>query len=123
MATRPPESPPQSPKPGELIKPKHGRGLLRHGSLPGTHRGGSGRPPEEFKAALAAIADNAVKKGYVEQILTDPEHQHFMRALEWATERGYGKVETKIDAKVSLAGVVVLPAIVPDPPDDMPNGE
>ncbi len=41
---------------------------------------------------MAALADATLKRGYVEQILVDPHHPQFMKALEWATDRGYGKV-------------------------------
>lgn len=96
--------------PVALVPQKHG-GALRIG---GTNKGGPGRPPDEFKAALAKLADDAVRAGHVATILTNPDHPQFLRALEWATDRGYGKVETKVDATVRLAGVVVLPSLVPE---------
>jgi hypothetical protein len=37
------------PKAGELVRPRHGRGRIRHGSRPGTHAGGTGRPPSELR--------------------------------------------------------------------------
>ena len=70
MAKQSPNESPTPPKPGDLVKPPHGKGFLRHGSLPGTNAGGTGRPPsairerlrgsfEERIAILEEIADGA----------------------------------------------------------------
>jgi hypothetical protein len=51
-----------------------------------------GRPPDEFKERMAGLASWSEVHTALESILRDPEHPHWMRALEYATERGYGKV-------------------------------
>ena len=51
------ESPKESPiTPGSLVVPRHGRGAIRHGSLPGGP-GGSGRPKSAIREALADIVE------------------------------------------------------------------
>ena len=52
----PAQSPTKAPGVGELVHQPHG-GALRNGSLPGTNAGGSGRPPSQIRAALAASFD------------------------------------------------------------------
>ncbi len=63
------QSPKQSPKPGELVLQPNGKGALRHGSEPGTNKGGTGAPPSKVREAcresfgkripiLETIADN-----------------------------------------------------------------
>lgn len=112
MATRPAKTPDKSPRAGELVKPKHGVGLIRHGSAPGTNRGGTGRPPDEFRAACAKLADDTLRRGYVEGILKDPSHPQFMRALEWAADRGYGKTPQAVEHTGAIEhGVILLPPL------------
>jgi hypothetical protein len=65
---------------------------LRVGKGIGGKKGRSGRPHDEFKAALAALADETVQRGYVTRILRNHNHPQFMSALRWATDRGYGPV-------------------------------
>ena len=54
-------------KPGELVAQPHG-GKLRNGSLPGTNKGGWGRPPNELRGTLREILERGlpVLEGYVE---------------------------------------------------------
>ena len=62
------KSPKQSPKPGELVPQPRGKGALRHGSLPGTNKGGTGRPPNELRGTLREILERGlpVLEGYIE---------------------------------------------------------
>jgi hypothetical protein len=73
------------------VVPKHGRGRLLTGGKVG-HKGAGGRHPDEFKAALAQLASETVRRGYVTKILNNHNHPQFMSALKWATDRGYGPV-------------------------------
>lgn len=51
------ESPKESPKPGSLVVPPHGRGAIKHGSQPGGPPG-PGRPPSAIRhIAREAFAD------------------------------------------------------------------
>ncbi len=64
------KSPKESPKPeaGELVPQPNGRGALRHGSRPGTNKGGTGRPPNELRGTLREILERGlpVLEGYIE---------------------------------------------------------
>ena len=40
----------------------------------------------------------------VTAILEDPSHAHYMSALKWASEHGYGKPKETIDVNVSKLG-------------------
>ncbi len=72
--------------------PKHGRGLLRVG---GTNAGGTGRPPDEFKAMCQRLACSAEEAAI--EALADSKHPAFASALKWATEHGYGKPRESIE--------------------------
>lgn len=65
-------------------------------------KGRSGRKPEAFKRMCRALASCDATLDEVETILKDADHQHFMAALKWATEQGFGKptqpVEHSADA-------------------------
>lgn len=70
------------------------------GALKAGNTVGVGRPPDEFKAMCRALVTREETWKAVQDILTDKAHQHYMSALKWAAEHGYGKpTETmKIDA-------------------------
>ena len=72
-----------------LVPQPHG-GALRRGSEKG-NTPGSGRPRDEWKAALAAMASSDDTLAHVRAVLADPLHPHWFRALEFAAERGFGK--------------------------------
>ena len=44
----------------------------------------------------ALASDDEVLK-QVKIILKNPDHAQFMRALQWATDRGYGKAPESVD--------------------------
>lgn len=72
-----------------LVAQPHGGALLASGK-PG-NAGGSGRPPDEFKARLRELVTQADKAGHLEAVLSDPDHPQWLAALKFATEYGYGK--------------------------------
>lgn len=75
---------------------------------------GTGRPPDEFKAMLAQLASRDETMAAVRRILEDPGHPQFIRALEYATERGYGKVAQQHEVKGEMEhrhAVVLLPPV------------
>lgn len=101
----------KTPRKTPMRTPEHGRGQLRVG---GTNKGGPGRPPDEFKAMLAALASRDETMAAVRRILDDPSHPQFIRALEYATERGYGKVAQAHEVKGEVEhrhAVVLLPPV------------
>lgn len=58
MAPKSPRKTPNTPEPGSLVKPPHGKGLLRYGSEPG-NTPGTGRPKNAIREDLARIVDEA----------------------------------------------------------------
>jgi hypothetical protein len=107
-----------------LVTQRHGGALLRGGRK--GNRGG-GRTPDEFKARLAELvgSDDVVRE--IERILTDRNHPHFMRALEWATDRAHGKLPNRIEGDVrAVTGVILLPEPswgAPQPQDRTPGSK
>lgn len=79
------------------------RGLFAKGHDPRRGRGpkrgatNAGRPPDEFRAALQALASWDEVLVTLERILRDPDHPQFMRALEYCADRGYGKPPQQVD--------------------------
>lgn len=52
---------PTTPEPGELVQPKHGRGLIRHGSTPETAVAGPGRPSSVIRQKLRGSFEQRIK--------------------------------------------------------------
>ncbi len=77
---------------GTLVTQPHG-GALRHGSKPGTNRGGSGRPRNELKEKLRKALDQPEVLTYLQGCLCGQEGpQAFLRALGFCMDRVYGRV-------------------------------
>jgi len=71
----------------------HGGALYAGGVL---GNAGGGRPPDEFKRRMAQCASRDETIAALEEILRDKDHPHFMRALEFCADRGYGKVVVEL---------------------------
>lgn len=69
-------------------KQPHGGAILQGGN-PGNS--GGGRLPDEFKRMCRELVTRDATWKAVQAILKDPEHSHYMSALKWASEHGYGK--------------------------------
>lgn len=67
--------------------PAHGRGQLKVGGV----NPGGGRPKDEFKARMRELASGAETEAALQTILNDSQHPHYMKALAFAAEHGYGK--------------------------------
>lgn len=76
----------------DRIGPKGG--MLMTGN-PGNK--GGGRTPDEFKAMCRELASADAVKKRVATILKNPKHKHFVAALKWASEHGYGKPTQPLD--------------------------
>ena len=77
------------------VQPGKNGGRLRRGN-PGNK--GGGRLPDEYKAMCRAMVSSPKAQKAVEAILSNPDHPHFASMWKAVTERGYGKLEQKIDA-------------------------
>lgn len=68
-----------------------------------------------FKVRMATIAERTKTAKNLEKILDDHDHPAFMKALEFASDRGFGKVGQSVDvtsAGKQVSGVVLLPSVV-----------
>ncbi len=59
-------------------------------------KAGPGRLPDTFKNRMATLAARAKTAKNVEKILDDDKHPQFMKALEFAADRGFGKAPQPI---------------------------
>lgn len=82
-------------------KPVRGRPFVKGDPRIRPGRNG-GRPKDEWKAALRALASADEVLDAVAAILSDPSHPQFLRALEYASERGYGKEAQGVEGDVRL---------------------
>ena len=79
---------------GTLVTQPHG-GALRHGSRPGTNKGGAGRPKDELKAKLRSALDQPQTLSYLRLCLRGKEGPSaYFRALEFCADRVHGKLPT-----------------------------
>jgi len=72
----------------------------------------------EFKVRARTLVDSVVQGRTMERILRDVDHPHFMKALEWLADRGYGKVTDKTEQIIKFHPVVQLP-----PKDEVPDAQ
>lgn len=91
----------------EPVPQPHGGALV-----PGAGGGpqpGSGRPPDQWKAALRALADRQEVLDHIQRSLdAGPEHPFFPRALDYVTDHGYGKATQP----VAHSGSVTLESLL-----------
>lgn len=89
--------------------PGRNGGTLLPGGQEG-NKGGTGRPPNEFKAAMQALASRDDVLESLKRITDDPDHPHYMAALKHVTEHGYGKapqtVNANIEGEITVKGYI-----------------
>ncbi len=96
---------------------KSGRGRVTNPSgtpknlIPGKGRGpkpgspNAGRPPDEWRERLRAMASRDEVLNHVSEVLlAGPDHPYFDRALQYATDHGYGRPTQPVEhsGKVTL---------------------
>ncbi len=88
---------------------------IQRGKGPKPGAPNAGRPRDEWKARLQALASRDEVLAHVEQVLlAGPEHPYFPKALEYVTDHGYGRAASSLDVTSdgkALSGVVILPAL------------
>lgn len=77
-----------------------------------TTKPGSGAPPEAFKMRLQTLIDREQTCKAIATILSDPDHPHFMRALDYATNHAYGKPKETVE---QTGAVEILVRFVEEP--------
>lgn len=89
---------------GALVPQPHG-GALRNG---GTNKGGTGRPPDAWKAKMRELADRWAQAAEANRVLDDPDHKEWMAAGRFVGEQAHGKA----DAKTTIAGDADHPLVI-----------
>jgi hypothetical protein len=88
---------PKSPKKSQHQR----RGVATDPSLrgrgPAKGAPNAGRPPDAFKAEMAALADRWRQAAKAKGILDDPEHPHWMNAGKFAHEMAHGRPNQAVD--------------------------
>ena len=93
----------------ELIPQPHG-GALFSGGVHGNN-GGSGRPPDAFRARMRELADrfaHDVKYG-LPALLEDEDRRLRLQAFDSAADRGYGKPAQPIEGELTHRYIVEIP--------------
>jgi hypothetical protein len=90
-----------------LVEQPHG-GALLSGGVPG-NKGGTGRPPDEFKARMRELVTRAEVEQELETVLGTRDHPQWLGALKYATEHGYGKPKESLEVsgKIGLETLLV----------------
>lgn len=70
----------------------------------GPPKGSGGRPLAIYQKRMQLAAQAA----QVEKILKDPDHPQFMKALEFAANRGFGKVAETIEHTGADGGPIAM---------------
>ena len=97
---------------GTPIPGKHG-GTLIAGAGRGPKKGApnAGRPPDEWKAKLRAMASRDEVMAHVETVLlAGPDHPFFDRALQYVTDHGYGRATQPVEHSGSIGLADLLTA-------------
>lgn len=105
-------------KTGQKTRKRQPKGVARGTPIPGRHGGtliagagrgpkkgapNAGRPTDEWKAKLRAMASRDEVMAHVETVLmAGPEHPFFDRALQYATDHGYGRATQPIEHSGSV---------------------
>ena len=70
----------------------------RQGNGPAKGAPNAGRPPDQWKQSLRALADRQAVLDHIDQALADgPANPFFSRALDYVTDHGYGKAAQSVD--------------------------
>jgi ABC-type phosphate transport system auxiliary subunit len=67
---------------------------------------GGGRTRDEFKAKMRELAGSDEAVHGLQSILRDPTHPQYLKALEFAAERGYGKEAQTVEGDMRLTVVL-----------------
>lgn len=90
-----------------LIPRPDGRGALNSGGTPG-NKGGTGRPPNEFREWCDDLLNRPASRQQVEGILGNQDHPAYATMWKAVTDRAYGKPgqSVQVDATQGFAALV-----------------
>jgi hypothetical protein len=108
------KSSPKSRRPGQFV-PGDPRRMQARGPKKGAPN--AGRPRDEWKAALAALVSRDSVLEHVRAALDEgPSHPWFDRAMQYATDHGYGKATQPVEHSGPGGGALAITVELIDPP-------
>ena len=82
---------------GKKVVPQEHGGALLPGGVRG-NKGGTGRPPDEFRRRMAAIASLEAGLEFLEECVTGRHGPQFaIAAHKYVSDRGYGRVSNVVE--------------------------
>ena len=81
---------------------------VRRGRGPRRGAANAGRPPDEFRAELAQLVSRDETLRALATILSNPNHPHFVHALKYCADRGYGKPLQGVAVDIQQRQVVIV---------------
>lgn len=113
MSTKPENSAGDS---AATVIPSHGKGKLLPGGKKG-NKGGHGRTPDEFKRHMVKLVNREEVQAYLERCIKgEYGPKVFQRAVEYATDRAYGKASQPMEV-TGADGTPLFKAFVGVDPD------
>lgn len=92
----------------EKIPQPHG-GALLSGGMPG-NVGGTGRPPDAWRALCRTLASRTEMVQTAEEVLKDKNHPAWLGAWKFLAEQGYGKAAQSLD--LTTDGKPLVPQVI-----------
>ena len=90
------------------MMPGRNGGLLKRGGNP---TGAGGRPPDDWKAKCASLADRGAKAVAAAQVIENPDHPVFLGAWKFAAEQAHGKAQASVDLTTGGRPFLIVPDI------------
>jgi hypothetical protein len=93
-------------------RPGRNGGTLKVGN-PG-NKGGTGRPPNEWKAQMERLADRARQALEASRVLDNTEHPLYLHAAKWVQENAHGKPAQTLEHTGKDGGAIELRVVYED---------
>ncbi|MDB4952071.1 MAG: hypothetical protein JWM27_4720 [Gemmatimonadetes bacterium] len=94
------------------LRPGPRGGKLLPGGKPG-NRGGTGRPPNEFRGRMAKLASSSKAEAYLKRCLAGEfGPKYFLQAQAFVADRGYGRPTQAVEVSGPDGGPVESTLIV-----------
>lgn len=100
---------PKVPRGTKLPQPNGSFLVAGAGKGPAKGAANAGRPPDEWRERLRAMASrDEVLEHVATVLLAGPDHPYFDRALQYATDHGYGRAKQELEhtGKVTLETIL-----------------
>jgi hypothetical protein len=78
----------------------------RRGRGPAKGAPNAGRPPDDFRKRMAALASRDETLAALGRILSNSDHPHYVQAFKLAADRGYGVPKQTVDLEGGVQIIV-----------------